>query len=118
MTAFVVGLMKDSVALASLFCNAQTVPVTGLTFSPSTSPEIEKTCSTAPLVLYRTIVLDPPAPVESAVLPYSTHTDPSPMVTESGLRASDRRAGRKEGLCDGGIGVSGRDSRHEQGCKR
>ena len=49
-----------------------------------TNPEIEKTCSTAPLALYRTIVLDPPAPVELAVLPYSTHTDPSPMATELG----------------------------------
>jgi hypothetical protein len=35
-------------------------------------------------VLYCTIVLDLDAPVESAPLPYSIQTDPSPIVTESG----------------------------------
>jgi hypothetical protein len=39
---------------------------------------------TAPLVLYCTIVLLPEAPVESAPLPYSTHTDPGLSLIESG----------------------------------
>jgi hypothetical protein len=33
------------------------------------------------------IVLLPEAPVESAPLPYSTHTDPSPVVMEPGCVA-------------------------------
>jgi hypothetical protein len=36
--------ISDGVALSSWFCNAQTFPVTGLTFSPSTSPAIENVC--------------------------------------------------------------------------
>src|ERR1700733_1226291 len=77
--------MIDSVALASLFCSAQTIPVVGLNFNPSTRPEIVLLCWTAPLVaLYWTIVLLPPAPVESALSPYSTQTEPPPIVTESG----------------------------------
>jgi len=35
-------------------------------------------------MLYRTMVLFPDLPVESAPLPYSTHIDPSPVVIESG----------------------------------
>src|SRR5208282_3122844 len=84
-TVFVVGLISDSVELPSWFCNAQTIPVTGLTFNPSTSPAMENVSCTAPLKPYRTIVLSPEPPVEEAVLPYSIQTDPSPMVTESGF---------------------------------
>ena len=39
-TVPVVGLISEIVELASWFCSAQTMPVTGLTLRPSTSPEI------------------------------------------------------------------------------
>ena len=76
-------MINDSVELPSLFCSAQTIPVTGSTFNPSTRPAIAYSCWTAPLGLYWTISLSPP-PVETPVLAYSTQIDPSPFVIESG----------------------------------
>jgi len=75
--------MSDSVEFPSWFCSAQTIPVTGSTFNPSTRPAISYLCCTAPLSLYWTISLSPP-PVETPVLAYSTQMDPPPFVIESG----------------------------------
>jgi len=44
-------------------------------------------CWMVPLAPYCTMVLSPAPPVETAPLPYSTHTDPSPVVIESGCEA-------------------------------
>ena len=83
LTWWVRGLINDSVEFPSWFCSAQTIPVTGSTFNPSTRPAISYLCWTAPLGLYRTISLSPP-PVETPVLAYSTQIDPPPVVIESG----------------------------------
>src|ERR1700733_9466212 len=77
--------MIERVELPSWFCKAQTNPVVGSIFSPSTEPAIEYCDWTTPFAaLYCTMVLLPPARVESALLPYSPQTEPLPIVIESG----------------------------------
>ena len=45
-----------------------------------------------PALSYWMIVLEPPAPVESAPLPYSTNVEPFAVVTEFGLGRTIERS--------------------------
>src|ERR1700676_2484926 len=59
------------------------MPVTGSYFRPSADPATVSVFSILPDILYSTIVLEPEPPVDTAPLPYSAHSEPLAIVSES-----------------------------------